>query len=191
MPSRRFWVFVSLFCAAPLAAAAETFRFGVLPMVAGYDVYDPNGPTEQRAAFSIAGVILVDMGRDSRLVGQLVHDSFQLSASTTNIAQDVSSTGANVEYQMMFRVMRGWKPWIGLGAGYASESYSNRYTVTPGGFKGASYPDRTKDDFTVVVNTSTEWQLNRDWDMGVHLQFEQPTGSDGTRVIRFGIYAVY
>jgi len=98
-----------------------------------------------------------------------------------------------LSYQMMMRVTRGWKPWLGVGAAYANESYSNRYTVTSGGFLCATcpYPDRTNDDFLVVVNASSEWQVNRDWDMGIHLQFEQPVTSDGMRVIRFGIYAVY
>jgi len=188
---RRLLPLVSLFFFSTTTHAADTWRFGVLPNVAGYTVNDPNGPTDTRAGLSPALLMLVDMGRDARLMAQVVHDSFQLSASTTNIAQDVSSTGANVEYQWMLRFTRGWKPWVGLGAGYASESYSNRYTVTPGGFLGTTYPDRTKDDFTVVLNTSTEWAVNRDWDMGVHLQIEQPVSSDGMRVIRFGIYAVY
>jgi hypothetical protein len=98
-----------------------------------------------------------------------------------------------LSYQMTLRVARGWKPWVGIGGAYASERYTDRYTVTSGGFLCATcpYPDRNKDDFLVLLNASTQWTVSRNWDMGIHLQFEQPTSSDGMRVIRFGLYAVY
>lgn len=175
------------------AHAAETFRFGVLPSIASYSLDDPLGPTEPRISFSPAAVLLADMGRDSRLLANVAYDKFTTNASTTNIHNDVTSLSVGVSYQMMFRITRGWKPWFGAGVAYASETYSNRYTLTSGGFLCATcpYPDRTKDDFLFLLNASTEWQLSRDWDMGIHLQFEQPTGSNGLRVIRFGIYAIY
>lgn len=190
---RRITAILVLLLVLPAAHAAETFRFGILPSIASYSVEDPQGPTEQRAGFSPAAVLLIDMGRDSRLLAQIAYDKFTTSASTTNVNNDVTSLNVGLSYQMMMRITRGWKPWLGVGAAYANESYSNRYTLTSGGFLCATcpYPDRTKDDFLVVLNASSEWQLNRDWDMGLHLQLEQPTGSDGLRVIRFGIYAVY
>ena len=193
MCTRRTQTTLVLLLIVPVAQAAESFRFGVLPSIASYNVEDPLGPTEQRAGFSPAAVLLMDMGRDSRLMAQVAYDKFTTNASTTNVNNDVTSLNVGLSYQMMMRVTRGWKPWLGVGAAYANESYSNRYTLTSGGFycSACPYPDRTKDDFLVVLNASSEWQLNRDWDMGIHLQFEQPTSSDGLRVIRFGVYAVY
>lgn len=190
---RRILTTLVLLLVFPVAQAAESFRFGVLPSIAIYSVEDPLGPTEQRAGFSPAAVMLIDMGRDSRLMALLAYDSFITAASTTNVHNEVTSLSVGLSYQMMMRVTRGWKPWLGVGAAYASEKYTNRYTVTSGGFLCSTcpYPDRTKDDFLVVLNASSEWQINRDWDMGLHLQFEQPMTSDGTRVVRFGFYLVY
>jgi hypothetical protein len=193
MCTRRILTTLILLLICPVAQAAESFRFGVLPSIALYSVEDPLGPTEQRAGFSPAAVMFIEMGRDSRLMAQLAYDSFTTTASTTNVHNDVTSLNVGLSYQMMMRVTRGWKPWLGVGAAYASEKYENRYTVTSGGFLCATcpYPNRTNDDFLLVLNASSEWQINRDWDMGLHLQFEQPMASDGTRVVRFGLYLVY
>lgn len=71
MCTRRITTTLALLLVLPAAQAAETFRFGVLPSIASYSVEDPLGPTEQRAGFSPAAVMLVDMGRDSRLMAQV------------------------------------------------------------------------------------------------------------------------
>lgn len=173
-------------------AAEGTFRFGLMPTISAFNVVDPNGPTETANAFGYTNaVMLVDMGRDDRLFSDLFYDRFSLSATTTNIGQDVTRTGGGVSYQTMFRFARSFKPWMGLGLGASSEGYKNRYTLSPGGFSIPASPvESSLNNVFVMLNASAEWQLNKSLDMGLHLQLEQPTG-DGTRILRFGLYIVY
>ena len=189
---RRILVSALLLAASLPASADDAFRFGLLPGFSVYEVTDPDGPVDSATGLSALSVVmLAEVGRDSRLMLHSSYESFSLDHSVTNIGQDVTSIRGDLSYQMLVRVTRGWKPWFGVGLGYANESYKDRYTLTPGGFLGTRYPDRTKSDFSAVLNVSSEWRVNRDWDMGVHLQLDQPTGSDGLRVIRLGLYAVY
>lgn len=192
MKTRRVVVGLLLAAIALPAAARDSFRFGILPNLAAYKVTDPNGPVESTTGFApLTAIMFAEAGRDGRLMFQGAYDSFSLNHSTTNIGQDVTSIRGDVSYQMLVRVTRGWKPWFGVGLGYANETYKDRYTLTSGGFLGTRYPDRTKSAFDVLINASSEWKVNKNWDMGVHLQLEQPTGSDSMRILRLGIYAVY
>ena len=61
MCTRRTLTTLVLLLIVPVAQAAESLRFGVLPSIASYNVEDPLGPTEQRAGFSPAAVLLMDM----------------------------------------------------------------------------------------------------------------------------------
>lgn len=174
------------------AASSDAFRFGLMPTISIYTVVDPNGPTAPGNGFSyLSGVMLADAGRDSRVMAHLIYDKFSLAATTKNIAQDVTRTSGSISYQSMLRLTRGWKPWLGAGIGQASETYKNRYRLTPGGFSSPlADQERSVNNVFILVNTSTEWQVNKQWDMGVNLQYEHPVG-EGSQVFRVGIYAVF
>lgn len=174
------------------AASDEAFRFGWMPLMSTYNVVDPNGPTAPGNGFSyLSGVLIADAGRDARVIGHLIYDKFSLAATTENIAQDVTRMGGNISYQTLLRLTRSWKPWLGAGIGQASETYKNRYRITPGGFSAPlAEPERTANNVFLLINTSTEWEFNKQWDVGFQLQYEHPI-SDGSRVFRAGIYLIF
>lgn len=175
------------------AATTDAFRFGLMPTISNYTVVDPSGPTAQGSGFSfLSGIVIADAGRDGRFLGHIISDKFSISPSVTNIGQDVTRVGGSVSYQSMLRVTRGWKPWVGIGLGQSSETYKNRFKLsTQGGFSQPLTPSQLSvNNTSILVNTSTEWQFNKQWDMGMHLQYEQPIG-DGSKVFRVGIYAVF
>ena len=172
----------------------KSMRFGLMPMYSRYEINDPIGPTQAGSDLStLSGVAIFDAGRDSRIFVNAFYADFNLTASTTNVGQTVKQTGVTASYQMMFRLTRSIKPWLGIGLGYESERYQNRYLTTPGGYlaPGSPYPERDVVNYPVVLNASHEWQYNRNFDIGLHLQFEQPISSDGARALRLGIYVVY
>lgn len=172
----------------------KSMRFGLMPMYSRYEINDPIGPTRTGVDIStLSGVAIFDAGRDSRIFVNAFYADFNLTASTTNVGQTVKQTGVTASYQMMFRLTRNIKPWLGIGLGYESERYQNRYLTTPGGYlaPGSPYPERDVVNYPVVLNASHEWQYNRNFDVGLHLQFEQPISSDGARALRLGIYVVY
>ncbi len=179
-------------CGVSTAAHADNaMRFGISPSVSAFQLKDPDGPTANGSAFTpLSGLLIASAGRDARVLVQVQYDDFSIPASTTDIGENVTRLGGDVSYQTLFRLSRAWKPWGGIGLGYAGERYTTRYTLTPGGHLATQYPDRTVGSVALVLNTSTEWRLNRDWWMGVQLQYEQPLGS-GASALRLGLYLVY
>jgi hypothetical protein len=179
---------------ATVSHSGEEFRFGLMPTVSRYYVNDPLGSTKPQDNFTpLSAIGIFDFGRDSRIFAHIYSTSFTLRASTSDIGQDVKVFGINGSYQMMLRLTRGFRPWVGLGLGYASESYTARHRITSEGYlaPGSPYQSRTVDSYTGILNASNEWKLNRDWDIGIHLQVEEPVVSGAARVFRGGIYFVY
>ena len=166
-------------------------RFGISPSVSAFHLKDPDGPTANGSAFTpLSGLLIASAGRDARVLVHVQYDDFSVPASTTDIGENVTRLGGDVSYQILFRLSRAWKPWGGIGLGYAGEHYTTRYTLTPGGHLASQYPDRSASSVALVVNTSTEWRLERDWSMGAQLQYEQALGN-GASALRFGLYLVY
>jgi outer membrane autotransporter protein len=175
-------------------AADKTMRFGLMPIASRYEINDPLGSTKSGSDVTpLSGVVIFDAGRDSRVFVHAYSADFQVTASTTDIGQKVKQAGINASYQTMFRLTRSIKPWLGLGLGYASERYQQRYRVTSGGFlaPGSPYESRSIENYTAVLNASHEWQYNRNYDIGLHLQYEQPISSGGASAARLGFYVVY
>ena len=187
---RHFLCFLVLgFIALPAQSAEDEFRFGAQTSLNSYRVDDPVGPTAAGNGLSVSGIALIDVGRESRVMLNINRDTYTLDASTTNVGQDVSSAGGGLSYQSMLRVSRTWKPWIGVGLSYASTTYKNRFIFTPGQNK-ILYADRKATDIAVLLNANSEWQFNRDWDMGLQAQLAKSI-SDKSSSFRVGIYVVY
>ena len=177
------------FMTSPALSADESFRFGVQTSLNRYTSYDPVGPTAGSSGLSISGIALYNLGRESRAMFNIDRDSYSMQGSKTNVGQDATSIGADASYQTMLRLTRTWKPWVGVGLGYNSTKYKNRFVYTAGGAK-TFYADRETTGMSVLLNTNSEWVFNRDWDLGLQLQFAK-TISNNSSIFRVGIYAVY
>lgn len=187
----RALIFITIAFLPVVSVAAETFRFGWLPTVSYFDIQDPNGPTADHTGVTyLSGVVIADVGRDSRLFIHGHYDTFAVEASTTNIHESITRYGLNASYQINLRVSRSWKPWAGVGLGFVQEEAKERYTLTPGGFLGATFPDRSINTFGALLNFSNEWRLDNNWDIGVHVQYEHPF-DDAARILRAGVYFIY
>jgi len=172
--------------------ADDSFRYGFFPTTTYIDVNDPNGPANKLTYLSLfSGVLISDLGRDSRIFAQGYYDKEQeIDGDTVNIHQNVTRSGASVSYQFNSRMTREWKPWFGMGIGYNDESIINRYTRTSSGFLNRRYDDIKNSSFTGVVSMATEWRIGRDWDAGLQIQIEE-SFNDGVSVMRAGFYFVY
>jgi hypothetical protein len=189
--NRSLFVFLIVIFSASVLAE-DDLRYGLFPAVTSLDVNDPDGPAETASYVSVlSGIIVSDMRRDSRLLAHAYYDKEQeIEGDQINIHQDVTRSGASMSYQINSRLTRSWKPWFGLGIGYNDESIINRYTVTAGGFLNQQYDDITHSSMTALFSASSEWRLGRDWDMGLHIQIEEPF-NEGVSVTRIGFYFVY
>ncbi len=178
--------------AAPaLAAENDPLRFGVQTSLNSYRIEDPAGPTAGGSGLSLSGIALYEFGRDSRLMININKDAYSLEASTSNVGQNVSSMGGGVSYQSKWRVSRTWKPWIGAGLGYTSTTYKSRYTFTsPSQQFKYLYADRSATDVALLLNANSEWQFNKDWDIGLQAQLAKSI-SGKSSTLRVGFYVVY
>lgn len=186
------WIFALIpLLAAAAAVADEPLRVGVLAGGAYTQITDPDGPTQTRFSPDLGVIAIADWARDARLFYQIRYQHFTLDADTQHIGQDVKRVGVSASYQHLLRLTRIWKPWLGVGLGYAHESDTLRHTVDSGGFLAQTYPDRTDSTFLAVLSASSEWRWTHNWQLGFTLQYDAPLSANGTSAIALDAEAVY
>lgn len=191
-----FIIVLSLVFFAGNAFAFSEFRFGYMPMFSYSMINDPDGSAAANSHFMPISAIVtygdVPSFRDTRIFGHIYYDWFDVKGSQSNVGQKAKSIGANISWQWMFRLAQHFKPYVGIGVGYANEKYIQRYKTTASGLYRSNqlYPDRNVQSFSGIVNMSTQWSVTEKWDAGIHLQFEQPING-GSTAARAGIYVSY
>lgn len=175
---------------APAFAEESSFRFGGQVSANSFRLSDPDGPTASGSGSSFGLIGLYDTGRNARFKLDVTHYSYTLAGSTSNVGQEVSSTGGAISFQKMWRLSRDFKPWFGAGLGYASSTYRNRYTLTPSTLYSVPLKNRSSSDFAFLLNANAEWELNRDFNIGLQGQLTRAFGSS-TSAFGVGIYIVY
>lgn len=178
---------------AVLALSTATARavlvgpsFGVAQM----RVQDPDGPTQSKTRLTPGATLILSLDTDTRMMVDVYHQTAHLNGTTQDIGQNVTSTGGHLIFQKQFPVTYQWHPWLGIGAGYAQESFTSRYTVDAQGYLANRYPDRSANPVSVVVNGTTDWTLNRSWRLGATVQYEYPLTS-GIAGLSVSLMALY
>ncbi len=135
-------------------------NLGFGPTIFSFSPEDPDGPTDSEFSFSLFNVFyLMDLGRDTRLFTNLSYIDYSVSASTSNIAQDVSRYSIATVYQTRFRPSRNFKPWLGIGLSFSSEEFTKRYTVDSDGFLLQSYKDRSDSGVALELDFTNDVTL--------------------------------
>ena len=151
---------------------------------------DPQGDADQ--AFSISPLTffyLSKLGRDSRVFGNIVYHEYFLDASTKNIAQDVKRYAVTSTYQTRFRMSRTFKPWLGVGMSFASESFDNRFTVDSDGFLAQSFANR--DDSGLALELDFMTDINWfDTDLYFRTAYTHPF-YDGSGGLNFNVFWIW
>ena len=161
---------VPQFC---FAAGDQQWHIGWLLGAVNSKVNDPSGSTNTNTTTLWKDIVVqYDLSRDNRLFAIVDGYSYKLAATPDLIGQSVSHTGGTLSLQHQLRVSRTFKPWFGIGAGFANESFAPRYTVTSTGFLLNHYSDRTASGPLAVANATAQWRFVSDTELGVHLQYE-------------------
>lgn len=185
---RLFICLLLLFSTPSAFADDKTLRFGGQVSENSYSLTDPSGPTANGTGVSFGGLALYDLNRNGRMLANLTKESYKLTASTTNVGQDVSAFGASLSYQKMWRLTRDFKPWFGVGIGYSAMSFKNRHTLTPTGLFSVPLANRDTSEFALLLNTNSEWEIDHDFSWGVQGQF---SSSSSAKSFRVGLYVIY
>lgn len=182
---------VSVISSSAPAHADRNWHIGWMGGIIQPTVSDPAGPTDSTSTTQWKDVVFMhDYSRDYRLLAMAKQHSYTLDASPTNIGQDVDHTGIGVTVQKNLRLTRSFKPWIGAGLGYASETYEPRYLVTPTGFLSVRYPDRKQTGVAVIANATAQWASLASTQTGVHLQYEHGMG-ELSRLLSVSLFISY
>ncbi len=160
------------------ADAKRSLRYGLMVGTSSMKVDDPDGKTADTTEFSFPNVLLVsDLTRDKRLFINMFGQSGTLDASLTEIGQDITRIGATGMLQFAFFDKA---VWLGAGLGIVQEKFESRHRVNAQGFliPGSELKDRTEIAVPFLVGVSTQYSINRDLDIGLHLQYEAPLRGD-------------
>lgn len=188
---KALFVLLMMFAASLAQAEDKSFRFGAQVAGASYSLKDQDGPTAAGSGYSFGGVAAIELGRGGRLWLSAGRGAYTLKASVTEIGQDVSTTEAGLSYQSNFRVSRGFKPWLGVGIGYAASKYTNRNTSpSVGSPYGEFKADRSTRNVAALLNANSEWQISQELDFGIQVQVAITPGK-GANVIGLGAYLLY
>jgi len=156
--------------------AKRSLRYGLMVGTSSMKVDDPDGKTAATTEFSFPNVLLVsDLTRDKRLFINMFGQSGTLDASTTEIGQDITRIGATGMLQFAFFDKA---VWLGAGLGVVQEKFESRHQVDDAGFLNSEFKDRTEIAVPFLVGVSTQYSINRDLDIGLHLQYEAPLRGD-------------
>ena len=135
-------------------------QFGLGASVGSVSIDDPDGSTGSSFVIYPTFLYLLNVSRDTRFVSDLLYLSYSLDASQSEIGQKVASLSISGVYEWKKRVSRDFKPWIGVGLGYGSNSSKNRHTVDADGFLDDSFADRNSSGVSVILDVSTDINLN-------------------------------
>lgn len=158
--------------------AKRSLRYGLMVGTSSMKVDDPDGKTAGTTEFSFPNILLVsDLTRDKRLFINMFGQSGTLDASPTEIGQDITRIGATGMLQFAFFDKA---VWLGAGLGIVQEKFESRHRVDSNGFliSGSELKDRTEIAVPFLVGVSTQYSINRDLDIGLHLQYEAPLRGD-------------
>lgn len=185
-PGRASFVFM-LFCLAPpvtwAAAIGEIpekgLRAGLLAGMSYADVDDPDGPTDAESYLRLALLGAARLEANRRLLGELFYHRYDSDPGGRRIGQDVRRLGAALSYQAKFS---HWplQPWAGVGLAYSRDRFEQRVTVAADGFLDQRFPNRDENAFALVLNATAHRTWIQGWDIGVHVQYEQPLSGDVT-----------
>lgn len=183
----RHWVFIVLlisFSLPPISATsfARDWKAGLMIGGAVSAVDDPAGSTELKVHPSyLNGIATIPYGRDRRIFTQIFYNEFDLDQSRNKVGAKTKSLGLNTSYQWKLRLSRQWKPWIGAGLGFSSDSFENRFLLDQDGFVMQRFLDREDEAINLILNASMTLKRMNFFDLGGHVQVDVPISGDITR----------
>ena len=171
---------VASLCSANLSASAlglaeKTLRVGYATGFNHLDVIDPDGETKTSNSFQPNKVVITDwLPGGNRYWLILYQVSAVLDASENNIGQLVNQNGFSLQVQKYFGLSRLISPWLGMGVSGSIDRFTKRHTMDSEGFLQKRFDDRQQTSIGFVISAVQEWEVNRDWSVGLQAEHSFP-----------------
>lgn len=187
------WALLLVWAPASFSAAIgepeQTGRFGYALSAAIVSVEDPDGPADDESEIFPWNVVYTDRWVGGfRYWAEGFYQEFTLAPSTSFIGQDVERYGVRLSAQRKIEWIESLQLWAGAGAILSRDSFSKRFTVDGDGFLASVYPDRDRNHLGIQLDLTSEWSLNRQWDIAGRLLYAPPIGEG---VEELGVFVVF
>ncbi len=183
-------IFASFLFFLPSLASADTFEYGILPVVGVYQSTLDGDSENLIAANALSGLLVINSGRSSRYWIQAQYHSLDFEGSQTKIGQRVSGFEVAAIYQSRFRLSRHFKPWLGMGLSVAMLEFKDRFIADSQGFLAQRFDDTSETGLAVDFNFTVDTDWFDDYGTGFSLRASVPV-NDVLGKIEAGFYITF
>ncbi len=177
--------------AAAIGEPEQTARFGYALSTAQVSVEDPDGAADDESDIFPWNVVYTDRWLGGfRYWLEGFYQEFTLPASASYIGQDVERYGVRLSAQRKIEWIESLQLWAGAGAILSRDSFTKRFTVDSDGFLADVYPDRDRNHIGVQLDLTSEWSLNRRWDVAGRAYFA-PSIGEGVEELGLSVVFLY
>lgn len=176
--------------AAAIGMPQQTARLGFLLGFANFSVDDPNGDSEDDWAIRPINAVYTDRAFDKyRYWAEAFYQDTVLSASSTQIGQQVTQLGIRGSIQLEMARHSIGTSWLGTGLQFSYDNYRNRHTIDDAGFLAQTYADRSGLEPALLINYIYEKKL-AGWDLAGKLEKSIAVG-DGASELSFSLVVLF
>lgn len=179
-------------CADAIGMPTQLGRVGLTFGSAYFLVTDPSGST--RSAWAARPFNLVysqRFGTGWRHWEELFFQQGSLEAGTSTIGQTIKQAGFRASLQHSINLGPIWTPWFGGGIQVSRDRFHERHTVDAQGYLNQVLPDRSQTETAVILNASSEWRMDWNWDIGVKLEQAVPLRNEGVKTSSASLLFLY
>lgn len=164
--------------AVAIGMPVQDGRVGITFGSAYFSVIDANGSSHGDWAARPFNLVYSErFGSGWRHWEELYYQKGSLQATTDLIGQTIKQTGLRMSLQHNINLGPVWTPWFGGGLQFSRDQFHERHTVDAQGYLNQILPNRDESETAVIVNASSEWRMDWDWDIGVKLEHAMPLDS--------------
>lgn len=176
--------------AAAIGMPQQTARLGFALGFANFTVDDPDGDSEDDWAVRPLNIIYTDRAFGVyRYWAEAFYQDTVLSASNTQIGQEVKQLGIRGSMQREMARHSIGTSWLGAGFQLSHDNYRNRHTIDNAGFLAQTYSDRSGLEPALLLNYMFEQKL-AGWDLAGKIEKSIALG-DGTNELTFSLALLF
>ena len=186
MDGLRVWLVILLFLlhgtvgadAIGMVAEAQAHRVGYGFGAANLTVDDPAGPGGDALVVQPLSFIYArPIDQSTRLWTEAFYQEAALEATAERIGQSVRRYGLRASLVKRVPLRETLRPWLGIGLDLSQNHFTGRHLVDEEDFLLRTFPDRSAVNVGLVFNATSEWTLNRQWEVGAKLEQLFPLGN--------------